>query len=112
MGFVTQLRMNRMGKDLCTSKRPPAAKSKGHVHRWPPRSPGGNAERRLSLAGGKVIPAAGGKTADISLAFGRLDSEFTAVKYHYLILYASEIWIQGKASERQSKIRLILRALL
>ena len=27
---------------------------------------GGNAERRLSLAGGKVIPAAGGKAADIS----------------------------------------------
>ena len=27
---------------------------------------GGNTERRLSLAGGKVIPAAGGKAADIS----------------------------------------------
>ena len=39
----------------------------GHLHRWPPRSPGRNAERRLSLAGGKVKAAAGGKAADISL---------------------------------------------
>src|SRR5713101_4916157 len=38
------------------------------------RGSGGNAERRLRLAGGKVIPTAGGEAADISS--GRLNSEF------------------------------------
>jgi hypothetical protein len=53
---------------------------------------GGNAQRRLRLAGGKVIPAAGGQATYISSGAWTANSEFTTAKHHFLILYASALF--------------------